>query len=248
MLADARARLRNHRLYRAIRTPAALRTFVEHHVVCVLDFMSLLKGLQRDLTCVSVPWTPVPDPESARLINAIVLDEETDVREDGRVQSHFEWYLEGMEEIGADTGPARALACKLAQGLPWPEALLASNLPAASRAFGMATASFLARPLLVRAAVFFHGREEVIPGIFLPVLEGLDRKGLACESLRAYLARHLEVDADQHGPLAGRVLARLHEGDPHLRAEAEMAARESLLARLRLWDAIALAALDAATG
>ena len=71
--------------------------------------MSLLKSLQRELTCVSVPWTPSVDPESARLILSIVLDEEADVRADGRIQSHFAWYLEAMDEIGADTAPARDL-------------------------------------------------------------------------------------------------------------------------------------------
>ena len=59
-MAEARLKLRSHRIYDLIRTPSALRTFTEHHVVCVLDFMSLLKSLQRELTCVDVPWTPTP--------------------------------------------------------------------------------------------------------------------------------------------------------------------------------------------
>ena len=70
-LAELRARLSTHELYESIRTPAALRTFVEHHVVCVLDFMSLLKSLQRELTCVTVPWVPTANPEAARLIQRI---------------------------------------------------------------------------------------------------------------------------------------------------------------------------------
>lgn len=108
-LAAARTRLQDHRLYGAIRSPESLRIFAEHHVVCVLDFMALLKSLQRELTCVSVPWAPTADPASARLIQSIVLDEETDVRADGRVTSHFAWYLEAMDEVGADTAPIRAV-------------------------------------------------------------------------------------------------------------------------------------------
>lgn len=241
-LQEARSRLRHHRLYGVIRTSAALRTFTEHHVVCVLDFMSLLKSLQREFTCVAVPWTPPEDPESARLIQSIVLDEETDVRADGRVQSHFAWYLEAMEEIGANTQPMRTLVDALVRGSSLPEALRSSGLPPGSRAFGESTAAFLARPLHVRAAVFFHGREEVIPEMFLPILDRLEQEGLPCATLRAYLLRHIEVDRSHHGPLAKRMLSRLYRDDLAVRAEAELAALDSLRAREQLWDAIAAAA------
>jgi len=201
--------------------------------------MSLLKSLQRELTCVEVPWTPTEDPESARLIQSIVLDEETDVRADGRVQSHFAWYVEAMEEVGANVRPVRALVSELGRGCPFSEALRSSGLPLASRAFGQSTAEFLARPLHVRAAVFFHGREEIIPGMFLPIVDSLEQGGLACDALRAYLVRHVEIDGGNHGPLAERMLTRLYRDDEALRREAEVAALESLAARERLWDAIA---------
>ncbi len=242
VLAMARARLRGHRLYRAICTPEALRIFAEHHVVCVLDFMSLLKSLQRELTCVGVPWTPTSDPESARLIQQIVLDEETDVRADGRFQSHFAWYLEAMEEIGANTRPVRELVGALAAGATLQQALRSSALPPAAQTFGEITAALLARPLHVRAAVFFHGREEVIPDMFLAIVERLEHGGLRCPSLRAYLERHVDVDRGEHGPLAEQMLVRLYAGDEARRAEAEESALASLDARERLWDAIADAA------
>lgn len=238
-LPEVRRRLREHRLYGLVGTPEALRTFVQHHVICVLDFMSLLKSLQRELTCVEVPWRPTADPESARLIQSIVVDEETDVRADGRVQSHFAWYVEAMEEVGADTGPVRALVRELEAGRSLDAALRTSSLPRAARAFGRTTASFLDAPLAVRAAVFFHGREEIIPEMFLPIVEGLAARGLACEGLRSYLQRHVDVDGGEHGPLAERMLARLYGDDEARRRAAEDAALESLLARERLWDAIA---------
>lgn len=238
-IAETRARLRSHRLYRTICTLGGLRTFAEHHVICVLDFMSLLKSLQRDLTCVAVPWTPTGDPESARLIQSIVLDEETDIRADGRVQSHFAWYLGAMDEIGADTRPARGLVDALARGTPLRGAVRASTLPPAARVFGEATAKFLELPLHVRAAVFFHGREEVIPEMFLPIADQLERKGVRCTLLREYLLRHVGIDSGDHGPRAERLLARLYRNDPAMRREAEEVALESLAARERLWNAIA---------
>jgi hypothetical protein len=234
-----RARLARHRLYRSIRTPQGLRTFAEHHVVCVLDFMSLLKSLQRDLTCVVVPWTPVGDPESARLIQRIVLDEETDVRADGRVQSHFAWYLDAMDEIGADIGPTQALLASLAAGAPLRAAIRASALPPAAREFGQATATLLDAPLHLRAAVFFHGREDVIPEMFLQIIEQLEREGLGCATLREYLLRHVALDGDDHGPKTRALLDRIYAGDEAKRTMAEQAAYQALIEREVLWDAVA---------
>jgi hypothetical protein len=156
--------------------------------------------------------------------------------------SHLVWYLEAMDEVGANSAPARDLVGVLTSGTPLMDALRESALPPAARAFGEATARLLHRPLHARAAAFFHGREEVIPEMFVAILDRLERRGLHCDTLREYLQRHVEVDGSDHGPQAERMLARLCNGDPALRCEAEKAALESLAARERLWDAIVVAA------
>src|SRR5688572_8407941 len=89
-LLPLRQRLADHDVYQRIETMEKLRLFMEHHVFAVWDFMSLLKALQRRLTCVTVPWLPEGAGLSRRLINEIVLEEESDSDTNGGYTSHFE--------------------------------------------------------------------------------------------------------------------------------------------------------------
>src|ERR1700704_395761 len=109
-----RRQIEGHALYREITTVMDLRLFMQVHIFAVWDFMSLLKALQQCLTSVSVPWVPSPYRNACRLINEIVLEEESDTYGDGH-RSHFEVYLEAMREAGADTGPVNRLTGKLRQ-------------------------------------------------------------------------------------------------------------------------------------
>ena len=73
----------NHKVYSLINDTADMKVFMQHHIFAVWDFMSLLKSLQRNLTCVSVPWFPVGSADTRFLINEIVVGEESDVDENG---------------------------------------------------------------------------------------------------------------------------------------------------------------------
>src|ERR1700756_4276257 len=101
-LATLRTQLLDHPVYAEVTSVGDLRRFMEDHVFAVWDFMSLLKRLQQDLTCVKVPWFPADDARAARLINDIVIGEETDIGPDGAYVSHLGLYLRAMGDIGAN--------------------------------------------------------------------------------------------------------------------------------------------------
>jgi hypothetical protein len=70
----------------------------------------------------------------------------------------------------------------------------------------------------------------------------LDRWGL--DNLQApgfvyYLERHIELDADEHGPAASRMLAGMLGSEANGLQVARDAARQALNARHRLWDCTA---------
>jgi Protein of unknown function (DUF3050) len=106
-----KVQLANHHIYTSLQTIEDIRIFMEHHVFAVWDFMSLLKGLQRLLSCVDVPWLPRGSPRTRRLINEIVLGEESD-DPDGIPVSHFELYHTAMTAAGR---PNRCLPARPAR-------------------------------------------------------------------------------------------------------------------------------------
>src|ERR1700754_3750736 len=102
-LVRLRDTLLDHPIYTNVVSVVDLRRFMEDHVFAVWDFMSLLKRLQQDMTCTRVPWFPAGNARAARLINDIVIGEETDVGLDGSYTSHLDLYLRAMVDVGAST-------------------------------------------------------------------------------------------------------------------------------------------------
>ena len=105
------------------------------HVFAVWDFMSLAKRLQRDLTCVELPWMPPADPVAARLINDIVLAEESDVDAAGHPASHLDLYLQAMRDVGAPTAQFDTFMRALRSGAGLSAALETAEVPGFVRAF-----------------------------------------------------------------------------------------------------------------
>jgi len=240
-LGDLRERLVSHPLYGLIDGPDRLRRFMESHVFAVWDFQSLLKALQQRLTCTTIPWLPTPDPEARRLVNEIVLDEESDQLPEGGSASHFELYLDAMRQAGADTRPVERLLDLLRKGTGLDAALDACGCPPAAAAFvrrSFAVIESGSTPAI--AAAFTYGREDVIPDMFRGLVVRLAHEDpVAWNRFRFYLERHIDHDDEHHAPVCRRIVARLCGDDIAKWREASAAARECLAARLTFWNAIA---------
>lgn len=233
----ARQKVISHPLYHQLNTMDAVVTFMEYHVFAVWDFMSLLKTLQRQLTCVEVPWVPTGSTSSRRLINDIVLVEESDELGAGFI-SHFELYLDGMRQAGADATRIDAFIDLLRAGQPVLASIKEAGVPQPAAEFVTTTWEFIdSAPVHCQAAAFAFGREDLIPDMFDQVAAlNADFGGLS--TFVDYLRRHIQVDSEEHTPMAMQMLADLCGDDDRKWAECEETINLALAARTRLWDGI----------
>jgi hypothetical protein len=238
-ISDVREKLLHHPIYKEMNEPEKIKTLMSHHVFAVWDFMSVLKRLQIELTCVSIPWTPAKNAEYGRFINEIIIEEETDSDSEGSYISHFELYLKAMEEVGADTTPISNFIKRIEAGEKVSDALDNESLPTSVKEFVNFSLSIAidGQPHEV-AAAFFFGREDLIPDMFQLLLDELQARGESAKWMQYYLSHHIELDGDDHGPLAERLLYSLCEDDPVKLKEAEEVAVKALQSRIELWDGV----------
>ncbi|GLB51440.1 hypothetical protein NBRC110019_04790 [Neptunitalea chrysea] len=234
--------LLNHKLYKKIQNPDDLKVFLEHHVYAVWDFMSLLKSLQQQLTCTTTPWIPYENPETRYLINEIVLAEETDINKEGQRQSHYEMYLDAMIECGANTTTIKAFLATIAKNDTPIETLISeSNLEDSIKAFLQFTFRVIkeGKPHKI-AAAFTFGREDLIPDMFTAILKEMQQHfpELNIEKLVYYFDRHIELDEEEHGPMALQMVSELCGTDEQKWQEATDISIEALKYRIHLWDGI----------
>ncbi len=245
-ISPARHTVIGHPMYHRLNGLGAVRTFMQHHVFAVWDFMSLLKSLQRQLTSIEVPWVPTGPTGSRRLINDIVLVEESDELGHGFI-SHFELYLDGMSQAGADRTAIDSFIALMREGKPVLTSLKEANAPEPSAAFTTTTWGFIeSLPIHCQAAAFAFGGEDLIPDMFDQVVEVNSDLGNQLSPFVDYLRRHIQVDAEEHTPMAMQMLADLCGDDADKWRQCEETVNAALAARCKLWDGI-VAAIDATT-
>ena len=220
-----------HKLYSKLKTKSDIKKLMESHVFAVWDFMSLLKALQIKLTCFEIPWRPIGDPKIRRLVNSIVLEEESDVDSEGNPASHFELYLEAMKECEAETSTIETFM---------------KNLNKDSRPkINEDIDNFLNTTFSIIeggksheiASAFTFGREDLIPDMFLAIVNDMNKEK-SFDKFVYYLERHIELDGGDHGPLALELICNLCGDDEKKWDEVQEVAIKCLKARKLLWDKI----------
>jgi len=204
---------------------------MEYHAYAVWDFMSLLKAMQEQLTCTKAPWKPIGDKKIRRLVNSIVLEEESDLDAQGNPSSHFEMYLGAMEECGASTKNIKDFVNSI-------DDKLVSSGNQDIDGFLQTTFSIIDTNEIHKiAAAFTFGREDLIPDMFTAIVEDLNSEN-TLNKFVYYLERHIELDSGEHGPLAFQLISDLCGEDDKKWREVEETAIVCLIAREKLWDAI----------
>jgi len=239
-VADLRDLLVNHPVYSHIKTIEHLTCFMESHVYAVWDFMSLLKALQINLTCVQIPWRPVGNASTRYLINEIVTGEESDVDQDGNRLSHFELYLNAMHQAGANTGLVSSLIDDISKNIPIEGVLNNHTFSPATKQFMEFTFQTIAteQPHLM-ATVFTFGREDLIPDMFISFIKELKKQFPdKVDIFQYYIERHIEVDGGHHAELANQMTLELCGNDPSKWLQATEYVKKALQVRIALWDEI----------
>jgi len=233
--------LLQHPLYEKVKTIDDLQQFLESHVYAVWDFMSLLKALQSKLTCTTTPWFASANPETRYLINEIVLAEESDLTLDGKRLSHFEMYVEAMQSCGADTAELNQFLQKVIDTNNIFVAIKQSSLHPKIKDFLDFTFRIIDEGKTHKiAAAFTFGREDLIPTMFTEILKNFQQNfpDVDLAKLIYYFERHIELDADEHGPMAMQMITELCQNDAQKWKDVEEVSIQSLEKRIGLWNAI----------
>jgi len=235
-----RQEIMNHKVYSVINDLDDLRIFMKYHVYAVRDFMSLLKALQNNLTCTSIPWFPKGSADTRFLINEIVVGEESDVDLFGNRKSHFELYLDAMHQCDANTLPIQKFIDSLKVSGNFNEAYQSSETPDEAKDFVNFTFKIIdSTKDYLQSAIFTFGREDLIPGMFISMINDIDKKFPDSISIfKYYLERHIEIDGDHHSHLALQMTSNLCGDNDEYWHEVELASIESLKKRKALWDGV----------
>ena len=238
MIEEMNQKLAFHDLYKDVWTEHGIKTFMKYHVFCVWDFQSLAKKVQYVCSPPKFPWMPGVAPELRRLINEVILEEETDVDPtNGSYCSHYELYIKAMNKCGADLSLHNDYMKSL---------ILDGDVFEANKLLPKPLRDFLdfGFKLIFEGeaheicAVFAKGRETLIPAMFEGLISQLnDEMPGKWELFHYYLNRHIEIDGGEHGPASETLYKYFCKTNQH-RVQAEKAVYEALSLRDSLWSFI----------
>ena len=239
LLEQRSTELKTHSVFSHVRSIEELRRLMSWHVFAVWDFMSLVKRLQYEFTSVTLPWTPPSRPYAARLLNDIVLGEESDMTPDGLHASHFELYLSAMREVGANTLQIEHFVDLVRSNIAVEVALRMVRAPEPVQKFVLTTIDSAKNGTVFEVlGSFLYGREDAIPQMFKTLLADWSVPQEETPIFVYYLQRHIELDGDRHGPAATRLVSDLAQGSADTLEQIRRAGISAIEHRLAFWDAL----------
>ena len=147
--------------------------------------------------------------------------------------------MEAMRQCGANTSQIEKFIAVLKETKDFNSAFTISETPQEARDFVDFTFKIIASNKdYLQSAIFTFGREDLIPAMFLSIVNDLHKNFPNSISIfKYYLERHIEIDGDHHSHLALQMLSNLCGKNDQFWKEAEEATIESLQNRINLWDA-----------
>lgn len=235
-LKGLRRKLAKHRLYKSLHKVEDIQEFAEHHVFAVWGSMSLLKVLQQQLTNTKIPWSPVPNPVLARLINEMVLTEESGINEQGLAQSHFEMYVDAMQEIGADTSQIHQFVQLIYAGATVDYAMNQIKIDRKISHFIVYIFNIIktGKTHLIAASLILS-RTDIPSKIFLEILTDTEQDA---HKWKYCLTHHAEFNPGQYGTSSLELIAELCGKNKKDWQEVIEVAKHALNQKIILWNRI----------
>jgi hypothetical protein len=172
---------------------------------------------------------------AARMINIIVLGEETDDI-DGVALSHLELYIKAMNDSNIPTKDILGFIKKVSL-IRGDVSLMVKfhNIPPYIKEFILNTLSMANSKSVITASAFLYGREDPIPEMFNKIVT----MGIVDTNVhfKKYLERHIELDHDHHAPMARKFIESIIKNDND-RNLIQLGRIQAINARIKLWDGI----------
>jgi hypothetical protein len=242
----AQDKILNHQVYKEIENLDDLNLFLEYHVFFVWDQMSSLKAMQKDLTCMNVPWVPKRSPQTRKYINELVLNAEGNDLISETVLSEYESYLELMRESDADSSSIERLEKSINRGENFKDLLDHLDMPKVVKSYLDFTYKTIeSKDAHKIAANFVFGKQSLIPHRLVKLLNELNKKFPVDLSLQIkYFESKVMKETGKIEDVAKKIFEELCGHDEEKWDDVAEVAERTLERRLQLWDDIKNAILN----
>ena len=145
-----------------------------------------------------------------------------------------------MHEIGASTNKIQSFIDAIKSSKKYRETINSYNIEVEIKEFLNFTFDIVdSNETHKIAAAFTFGRENVIPDMFIEIVKGLNKENSSvADKFVFYLERHIELDGDDHGPIALKMIENLCGNDLSKWEDVKEIAKKSIEMRIKLWSHI----------